>query len=247
MIYGLYHSAAGMLASQYRQDVISNNLANVDTTAYKRDIASFSERLIEAQRRMGATRHDVFDHQTGGVWSAPTHTDWQAGPADVTGNPLDAAIAGPGFFAVQTPDGVRYTRDGAFTIAPGGELVMATGGWPVLDEAGMPVRVGTDARSVRLGADGRVVVDEQAVARLQVANVEKARKVGGNLVAADGEVTRTEAHLRVGAIESSNVEAMAEMAAMIEAARAYQLNAQMVTLQDGTLGRLINEVGRPAA
>jgi flagellar basal body rod protein FlgG len=236
-----------MLVNQYRQDVIANNLANVDTASYKRDLPAFSERLVEAQRRLGATRNTVLDGQTGGVWSAPTATDWQTGSTEVTGNSLDAAIAGRGFFAVQASDGVRYTRDGRFTIDSQSRLATASDGLPVLNEQGAPIVLGDDARDVRLRADGAVMVNDQPLAQLQVVDFDEAslRKVGRNLVAADAAPQPIVAELRVGSIEKSNVDPMMEMVSMIEASRAYQLNAQMVTLQDGTLGRLISEVSRP--
>lgn len=238
-----------MLVNQYRQDVIANNLANVDTVSYKRDLPAFSERLVEAQRRLGATRHPVLDAQTGGVWSAPTATDWQPGSAEVTGNLLDAAIDGRGFFAVQAADGVRYTRDGRFTIDAAGRLVTAGEGLPVLNAQGSPIELGEDARDVRLGADGSVIVNNQPIAQLQVVDFDEAslRKVGRNLVAADAMPQPITASLRIGSIEKSNVDPMMEMVSMIEASRAYQLNAQMVSLQDTTLGRLVNEVSKPVS
>jgi flagellar basal-body rod protein FlgF len=249
MIYGLYHSAAGMLVNQYRQEVIANNLANVDTAGFKRDIASFSERLIEAQRSLSATRNAVLDGQTGGVWSAPTYTDWEQGPLDLTGNPLDAAIDGPGFFAVQTDDGVRYTRDGEFTIDSRGRLAMVQGGWPVLSEQGGQIVLSEDAGRVSLSADGRVMANGQPVAQVQVVGFDDPaalHKIGRNLVTSDVEPRPIAQQLRTGAVEKSNVNAMAEMASMIETSRAYQINVQMVSLQDATLERLVNEVARPA-
>lgn len=248
MIYGLYQSAAGMLVNQYRQNTIANNLANVDTAAYKRDIASFSERLVEAQSRSGATRNAVLDGQTGGVWSAPTATDWQSGISDVTGNPLDAAIAGRGFFAVQTDEGTRYTRDGEFTIDSQGQLVTAQGGWPVLSEQGTPIAMGEDTKNVSLTTDGRLMVNNQPFASLQIVDFDDStmlRKIGRNLVASETKGQPIQAHLRVNAFEKSNVEPMSEMASMIEASRAYQINAQMLSMQDESLGRLVNEVARP--
>jgi flagellar basal-body rod protein FlgF len=247
VIYGLYHSAAGMLANQYRQDVIANNLANVDTASFKRDVPAFSERLIEAQRRFGATRNAVLDGQTGGVWSTPTATDWQAGPVEVTDHPLDAAIDGRGFFAVQTNDGVRYSRDGRFTINTQGQLVTAQDGLAVLNDQGAAIQVGADAKDVRLGAYGHLMVNGQTQEQLQVVDFDDAalRKIGRNLVTSDATPQPIAAKLRTNTIEKSNVDPMKEMVSMIEASRAYQLNAQMVSLQDGTLGRLVNEVSKP--
>jgi len=238
-----------MLVNQYRQAVIANNLANVETPGFKREIASFSERLIEARTRIGALRQGIFAEMTGGVWPARTCVDWQPGPIDVTGNPLDVAIVGDGFFAVQTPDGPGYTRVGRFTVDAQGRLVTATEGWIALDEQGGEIAVPLGAQKVSIGADGTVLADGKRVARLRVVRFDdpsSLRKVGKGLLAAQAQPKSISARLRVGALEGSNVEPMHEMAAMIEAYRAYELNAQLISLQDATLGRLINDVARPS-
>ncbi len=249
VIYGLYQSAAGMLVNQYRQDVIANNLANVDTAGYKRDVATFSERLVEASTRSGATRNPLLDDMTGGVWVNRTATDWSTGAADVTGNGLDAMIDGKGFFAVDAADGVRYTRDGQFSLDAQGRLVTVNEGLPVLDEQGSPIYVPDDARDVRLTSDGRVLADNQSIANLKVVEFDDPatfRKIGKGLVEADSEPrTISQPNLRPGAVERSNVEPMGELVTMIEASRAYQLNAQMISMQDASLGRLVNEVAKP--
>lgn len=248
MIYGLYQSAAGMLVNQYRQDVLANNLANVGTAGYKRDVASFGERLVEARTRANATRNGLLDDMTGGVWVNRTATDWSTGPADVTGNPLDAMIAGKGFFAVQTPDGVRYTRDGQFALDSQGRLVTVGDGFPVLSDQGSQIQIPGDARNVKLAADGKVLVNNQAVADLQIvdfADPASVRKVGKNLVASDAKPEPVETSLRAGAVEQSNVDPLTELATMIEASRAYQLNAQMITMQDSSLGAMVNQLAKP--
>ena len=247
MIYGLYQSTAGMLTNQYRQAVIANNLANVDTAGFKRDIATFNERLIEAQTRLGVTRHRYLDHMTGGVWPGRTDTDWQQGPLDMTGSGLDAAIVGEGFFAVQTPEGPRYTRMGQFAVDTQNRLVTAQGGWPVLDDRDTEITLPADTNQVRITAGGAVTADGETVARLQVLRFDEPsslRKVGRGLIASDATGQPIRPELRSGAFERSNVEPMREMVAMIETARAYELNAQFVSLQNETLGRLINQVGK---
>lgn len=248
MIYGLYQSAAGMLVNQYRQAVIANNLANVETPSFKRRIASFSERLIEAQSRIGAAQHRLLDNMTGGVWPTRTSADWRPGPIDVTDNPLDVAIIGEGFFGVQTPDGPGYTRIGRFAVDAQGRLVTATEGWVVLDEQGNEIILPLGSQNVSIGADGSVLADGKRVARLQVVvfdDLNSLGNLGKGLLTGRAQARPISAHLRVGALEGSNVEPMYEMAAMIEAYRAYELNAQMVSLQDATLGRLVNDLARP--
>ena len=101
MIYGLYLSAAGVVSSSYRQDVIANNLANSETVGFKRDLPLFQERLTEAQQRRGGSHSDpLMEGLGGGLLASPTLVDNRAGDLEHTGAPLDVAIQGDGFFAV---------------------------------------------------------------------------------------------------------------------------------------------------
>ncbi|RMF81664.1 MAG: flagellar hook-basal body complex protein, partial [Planctomycetota bacterium] len=143
MIYGLYQSAAGMMVNEYRQGVLANNLANAETTGFKRDIAAFSERRTASQagERRGPT-HDLMERLTGGIWLGKTTTDFGEGALQRTGMATDVALAGPGFFQVRDASGADLlTRDGRLLIDGDGWLVSATDGAQVLGRGGAPIRL----------------------------------------------------------------------------------------------------------
>src|SRR4051812_9834780 len=176
---GLYIAASGMLADQLRQDVIANNLANSTTAGYKGDQAvgeAFSSLLlneITTGRQVGSLGT--------GARIAGVYVNSAQGALRNTGNQLDLAIAGDGFFAVRGPGGVRYTRDGAFTTDATGQLVTA-GGLPVLDRQNRPITIPGGAEPT-IDASGNVTVGGRAVATLQVATLDPAslRKQGDDL------------------------------------------------------------------
>jgi len=248
MIYGLYLSAAGALASQHRMEVIANNLANVQTTGFKRDLATFREAPLEAdlRRAPAAFRHPVADGIGGGIFAQPTFTDLRPGPLRHTRDPSDLAIAGEGFFVVDTPAGKRLTRDGRISISPAGHLVRATDGLALLGANGEQIRV-DPAQGLQVASDGTVQQEGVAVSRLAVvrtADREDLRKAGGGLFRVLGEAgTRpADARVRQGYLEDSGVEPTTELTNLILANRSYELNARMLQQQDQTLGRLINTV-----
>ncbi|MFQ5489941.1 MAG: flagellar hook-basal body protein [Phycisphaerae bacterium] len=255
MTYGLWLSAAGMQANQYRQEVLANNLANVNTVGFKRDLAVMRARQVESRSGSGTQfGHNVLDDLSGGTSVTPTHHSFEPGPLVPTGNPLDLAIQGDGFFAVEVDGQVRYTRDGRFTINSDNELVMVAneGRAHVLDEAGAPiVLLPGSAGSPEVGSDGTLRQGRAVVARIglrEFADRSNLRKVGANLFAAgQGDAKSAVAsNIAAGTIEGSTVDPISGMASMIEVSRAYQLNAQMISLQDNTLGQAISRLGRIA-
>jgi flagellar basal-body rod protein FlgF len=248
MIYGLYNSAAGMLVNQYRQDVIANNLANAETTGFKRDVAAFAERIPASRAgvRSGAS-DELLRDMTGGVWLAQTVTDHSEGPKQPSDNPLDIALEGPGFLAVQVDGQPQYTRDGRMLVDAYGRLVAATDSAPILARGGIPIRVNPHGGQVTVDTDGQLLQDGRPVAELELVdfpNYDALVKRGTNRFAApEGAAQPTRPYVHGGYTEASGVEPVKELVNMMEAARAYQMNAQMVTLQDQTLARLIRVVG----
>jgi flagellar basal-body rod protein FlgF len=247
MIYGLYQSAAGMMVNEYRQDVLANNIANGETVGFKREIASFAERLraSEAGRRSGPT-NDLMEALSGGVWLARTDTDFSEGAFVRTDNPLDVAIAGPGFLRIGANGQEYLTRDGRMVMNADGWLVSAADGALILGQAGQPVRLNPRGPQPSIDEDGRISQGNVTVDRLGLADVDDyhaLRKAGaGRFVLGDARLTGSAARLESGVVESSGVEPVKELVTMIAAARAYELNAQMLTLQDQSAGRLINVV-----
>jgi flagellar basal-body rod protein FlgG len=250
MIYGLWQSAAGLQAQDYRQALLANNLANVDTPGYKPDRVAFRERLSAALA--GAprpTRHPILDALPGGLFETPVHTDFSTASIDPTTSSLDLAIDGDGFFTVRTPDGPRYTRDGRLTLTRDGELRHVASGSPVVDAEGRPILVDPSQPGlIKIDDQGRVKQGDRTAGRLAVVDFEDHSdlyKTGQNLFASDrARVTPSSGTVRQFAVEASGADPITSLVEMIDATRAYQMNATMLTLQDESLGRLVNELGR---
>ncbi len=240
---GMRTSATGMIAQQKMVDVIANNLANVNTTGFKRSRAAFEDVLYETvQGPRGAANESVMGPMQVGRGvrlAAVTRIDTQGG-GQQTGRPLDVAIDGEGYFQVMLEDGsFAYTRDGSFTISDSGQLV-THGGHAVAPGIIIP----PDASVLTIEADGTVSVQAgEGREKVEIGRLELARflnptglaNLGGNLfgeTAASGEATNgmpAEAgfgRLMQGTLESSNVEVVLEMTDMIAAQRAYEINAR---------------------
>jgi flagellar basal-body rod protein FlgF len=222
---GLYIAASGMLAEQVRQDQIANDLANASTPGYKADRTtqrSFGELLL-TNSQTGA----IVGPQTTAVQVTGTVTDFTPQPVKDTGEPLDFAIVGEGFFAIQTAEGVRYTRNGQFAVDAQGRLTTA---------AGQPV-LGRDNRPITVGADGRV-----DPLRLNVVVLENPRKTGDNLVTGT-PAGGVPGQVRAGALEGSGSNPAQAMVDMIASMRAFEAGQKVIRTIDETLGKAASSVG----
>jgi flagellar basal-body rod protein FlgG len=222
---GLYIAAAGMLSEMVRQDQIANDLANTATNGYKPNRVAQRE-FDEVMLANTQTGQQVGALGRGPVISKQT-TDFSQGDLKDTGEPLDFAIAGDGFFAVRTPQGVRYTRDGEFQAAANGTLTDQRGN-AVLDAKGRPVQV---------KADG--TVDNTTIGCFALANP---RKAGDALFTgtARGQAT---GDVRGGVLEASGVDAGRTMVDMIASMRAYEASQKSITTIDSTLQLTAQQVG----
>lgn len=252
MIYGLWLSAAGLQVNEHQQAVIANNLANLNTTGFKRDLAVFRDRLVESRSGLGGVRfrHPVLDGLSGGTFQNPTATDFSQASLE-QGGPLDVAMDGDGFFTVQVGKEARYTRDGRFTLNADGDLITVAGGHPVLDTSGNPIHIGNEnAGKISIDSEGRIKIGDREVGTLNVTDFADRSlliKVGQNTF--DGRYAKAveaKGTVRQGFHESSGVEPTTELVRMIEASRCYELNASLISMQDGMMGRAINDVGRVA-
>lgn len=225
MDLGLYIAASGMVAEQTRQAQLSNDLANASTPGYKPDQSpqhSFGELLLS-----NTTTGQSIGSLNTGVQIGKTVTNMAPAGMQDTGQPLDFGIVGVGFFAVRTPQGVRYTRDGQFTTSSQGLLVNGSGD-PVLSQAGTTIQV---------GADGTVPASE-----LGVFEVPGAVKQGENFYT--GNATgRAAGTVREGALEESGVNAARTMVAMIGSLRTFQSGQQAIQAIDQTLQAAATQVG----
>ncbi|QOW20131.1 flagellar basal-body rod protein FlgG [Lysobacter ciconiae] len=257
MTQALWIAKTGLDAQQTRMAVISNNLANTNTTGFKRDRASFEDLLYQNVRQAGGASSEQTQLPTGlstgtGVRVAATDKQFTQGNLSQTGNALDVAINGRGFFEVLMPDGSpAYTRDGSFQINSQGELV-TNAGYPV--QPGLQLPEG--AQSVTIAGDGTITVqiagqpEGVQVGALIVSdfiNPAGLQAKGGNLYvetgasgpAQQGAPGENGAGLLVqGALEGSNVNVVEELVSMIETQRAYETNAKAISTTDQMLGFL---------
>lgn len=266
MLRGMYTGASGMLAEQVRTDVLANNLANAQTVGFKREAVlqrAFPEMLI---RRVfdpvtPAGGADPTFYGTGalydprpvigrlgtGTYVDGTWTVFEQGPLRFTGNTLDVALNGEGFFAVQTDAGVRFTRDGRFMLDSEGRLVTLAG-WPVLGADGGPIVVqGADVAIDETGqvwADGVVA---GVLAAWTFAEPQALVREGEGLWAATDEAGApqpADAVILSGYLEQANVNVVSSMVELIAAFRAYEANQKVIQAYDDTLGRVVNDLGR---
>ncbi len=221
---GLYIAASGMLAEQARQDQLTNDLANSETAGYKADRVaqrSFGDVLLENTRT-----GEVVGPQSTGVGLMQSVTDLRPQAVKQTDEPLDLAVVGEGYFAVQTPQGERFTRNGAFAADGQGRLV---------DQLGNAV-LGPDRRPVVVGADGKV--DAKRVGLFAVDGV---RKQGDSLFA--GTATgRGAGTVRTGALEGSGVDPTRTVVDLMASLRAYEAGQKAITTIDESLrqsGRIV--------
>ncbi len=250
MVYGIYMSATGLQTNQYRQEILANNLANLDTAGFKKDLAVIRERAIESRENPGdpALSQELLDPMTGGSLVAPTYTAHEQGMIEKTGNPLDVALKGDGFFTVEKDGQEHYTRDGRFTTNRAGELVTVTD-HNVLDASGNAIVIPPETEGeISIDGNGYVRAKDAVLARLGTVRFEDRsllRKVGGNVYRAMGATPqRMDVQLEVGSIERSTVDPTREMVAMMQATRLYEMNAQMIGLADATLNRAVNDIAR---
>ncbi len=250
----LWVSKTGLEAQQTRMAVISNNLANVNTTGFKRGNAIFEDLVYQNLRQVGSQSSQDTQLPSGsylgtGVRVTGTEKLFTQGNMVKTESAMDVAVQGRGFFQILTPEGdIAYTRDGGFQIDANGQLVNATG---FLVEPS--ITIPSDAQSVSIGGDGTVTVTTPGsstptqVGDLQLAdfvNPQGLEPIGKNLFkesAASGSATISTpgtdglGSLLQGFLESSNVNVVEELVNMIEAQRAYEMNAKAIEATDSML------------
>jgi len=250
--YGLWLSAAGMKVNEHRQTVLANNMANAHTTGFKQDLAVIRERSVESRENGYPQKftHPVLEQLAGGVNVRESYHDFSQGAIEHTSKPLDVAIVGKGFFVVSDGTEQRYTRNGEFALNSEGELVLSAGDgrWRVLDDAGDAIRIQPELGEPELTSDGTVRQGEEVIGNVQLVTVENEqalRKTGENLFKlTEGEPTPVQGVIEPGALENSNFDVMTGLASMIEATRAYEMNANLIRMQDEMTGRVVSTVGR---
>jgi flagellar basal-body rod protein FlgF len=247
---GIYLNAAGALAAEARLDVIANNIANVDTPGFKRSFTLQRARAPEATvpSRAAGGRADL-DALGGGLFIQEVRFDASQGGIVPTGEPLDVAIDGDGWFGVELDGETLYTRAGNFQRRADGVLATADGRGTVLDLGGGPIVLPDGGSAPSIDESGQITVDGVLVGRIGVFGTLDPRAfepAGGSLFRSkEGLLPESEgARLRASMLESSTSDPVREMVRMIQTFRAYETNQRMIALQDQALGRAVNDVGR---
>jgi len=242
--------AAGLVLTSYQDslarvmDIVANNVANINTTGFKRQEVAFETYM------MHPTPQDKWSFSV----ENGTYRDTSSGPSVDTGNPLDVALQGQGYFAVETPEGVRYTRAGAFMMNADGEIVTPAG-YKLLGDGDQAITLPADASDITISADG-VVTAKSGTASVQAgklravkfANEQELQIVGNGLYQTSQPAeTDTEAHFVQGAIEQSNVQSVTEITRMIDVSRSYQQVLHLLDLENQRETNAINRLGKATA
>lgn len=264
---GVYTALSGAMAQSQRLDTIANNLANVNTPAFKKDSQVFKEYITANEKppgviqvpRIPASVESFYDMQGGDksfVDSAGSYTNFSQGSLKQSGNPLDVAIDGGGFFEVATPQGVRFTRLGAFKLDGNGQLVTKDG-HPVLKAS--PEGTDPAARTFQVQGEAPLVITDSGdvfegennlgrISLVDIQNKDSLNKVGGALFEfkknAQPEVVNVaNPSLKQGFVEMSNVNIVQEMTDMIATTRTFESTQKAIQAYDGMADKLINVVG----
>ncbi len=251
MFRGIYNALSGMNVQQARMDVISNNLANVNTNGYKSEQVlskTFGEVLLSYRGPLAKGTANVGTTNLGTVVSQVPVNQAQ-GQLVSTEKLTDLALEGRGFFVVQreSADGQQlYTRNGSFSVNSEGYLITAQGDL-VLGDSG-PIKVGSEEFTV--DEDGRVSADGKQIAVLKVVGIDAAgqeqlQKVGENYFAAQGnlETAEDKPKVRQGYIEKSNVDVVNEIVSLLSVQRSYEAGQKIIQAQDELLGKAVNQIG----
>lgn len=250
MIKGLYTAASGMMLQMKRQDVIANNIANVNTTGFKKDTVlckSFPDMLISRLGDSGTDRRSDISAEVGrlgtGAVLADISTDYSVGNMQSSGNNTDFAISGEGYFVLDTPEGERFSRNGLFSINSEGILVNKQG-YPVLDTDGESIYLDND---FTVDKDGNIAINNEFICRIKIVDFadKKLLQKEGDFLNSMGQSYNIAAEpgIMQGYKELSNVNAITEMVEMINVVRAYESCQKVVQAEDESIQTAIEKVG----
>jgi len=247
---GIYPAVSGSLAAMRKLDVISNNLANINTPGYKRDKLTFEGLLAGGVNPPAVPQSMTADPI---LQKENIYIDYASGPTSQSGNPLDLALDGDGFFAITTPEGTAYTRQGNFRTSADGTLVTMDG-YPVQgverDKQGKAVPIKIKGSRVEIDSKGKVTVDNAPVGTLSVVDFKKPYtliKSGTALFVASDPQAKPQpgkAQVQQGFTEGSNVDSISEMVQMIETNRYFEACSKVIKGFDDIAAKSVNELGK---
>jgi len=261
LIDGIYVAASGGFKQEKSLEVISNNLANVNTVGYKRDTLAFKEFLAPfpdgAENEPSVSKPGEHNLKKDASYTGVVElkTDFSQGGLRETGNPLDVALDGEGFFAIQTKDGVRYTRQGNFRLNNESNLTTHDGN--LVLGAGGPITIQGIGNTISIDAQGKISLGDglanEAVGDLRIVKFDDPKKLiktGDGLFMLNGtdaeEIAADNFSVKQGAIESSNVTGVQEMTKMIEVLRTYEAYQKVIQTIDSANAKAVTDIGRLA-
>ncbi len=260
MLRGLYAAANAMRYRAHEVEIVANNLANVSTDGFKRDrlaMRSFGDLLISRLDDLDQRPIDnppgpdpIGTMNLGGPAAETEFIDFSAGTPRITGNPLDLLLQGPGFYAIETPFGIRYTRAGSFTMDADGRIVNPSG-YSLLGTNNQPIRI-TSPAPFTVNASGEIIQEGAAVGQIRIvefADVRVLEKEGLTLFRTIDPnmappLRARDTRVEQGAIESSNVDPISSLVQLIIAQRAYEAAARAVDMFNDSMTRVTGELGR---
>lgn len=250
MLRSFYIAGTGMLAQRAKMNVLTNNITNIDTTGYKKDTTvsrSFADLLIKNLKDPYLLKKSaIIGPQNTGIHADIISTVFSQGDVEETRRSADLALEGQGFFTVETPEGIRYTRDGSFSVGSDGCLITSDGYYV----SGQNGRIYVGGESFAVDTLGNVTVNGQTADRLSIVtfnDLSGLRKAGGNLyVNYTNQPVMQAQNVKVmqGYLEASNVNMADEVVNMVEINRAYEMNQRVLRIIDESLAKSVNEVGR---
>ena len=259
----MFSALFGALSTEHRMNYIANNLANVNTNGYKRDALAFKNTM--AYYASDEIREPLANVRSKPLFPPPMNMsrtriavdkiEFEQGSMHFTGDPLDLAITGEGFFKVTTPTGEFYTRNGHF-VRSGDGTIMTPQGWP-LQGTGGNIVIPENTRDVHISYDGQVFADGAAINQVNLVSVDNQQnleKMGHNLfrpkkntVVNEQEALPLGTRVSQGFVETSNVEVVTEMVNMIEVNRQFEAYQKVMQTSDAVDREAITRVGRRSA
>lgn len=236
MSNGIYAATAGAVAQTTALDATANNIANATTYGFHGDRVTFREALAKARSP------DLAE-----VGAGTTRIDTQSGAITQTGNPLDVALEGDGYIAVQSPQGTRYTRAGNFQLDDQRNLVTADG-LKVRGQGGAPINFPPEATNIAIGVDGTVSADGQQLGQIELARFapNQMKREGGTLYSATGGQSKGDLpKLHAGVLESSNVNVVRGVVDLVKVSRTYESLMKMIQGYHDVESRAARELGGP--
>jgi len=253
----MYSALFGAMSNEVRLNTITNNLANVNTTGFKKDAYAFQDTFQRlATDYLTDDRQNLHAEE---IWPrayvqarprlSGQYSDQSQGSMQATGNPLDIALVGDGYLKVRTPEGDMLTRSGSFQLASDGRLITEQG-YEVLG-GGSALALPRDNK-ISIDSNGRITADGDDIGTLDIVNVSDQKsleKQGKNLFklrkgSRATEIPAEGVSVQQGYLEKSNVEIVSEMVNMMEAQRAFEINQKIMTTTDGMESLVINKVGQ---